>query len=45
LINNVRDVKAERSFMGLSEMLSLTQSNEIIEATKIEKKPKTSHGK
>lgn len=44
MINNVGDVKAERSFIGLSEMLSLRQSNEIIKAIKIEKKLKTSHG-
>lgn len=34
-------LRLKEAFTGLSEMLSFRQSNEIIEATKIEKKPKT----
>lgn len=34
-------LRLKEAFTGLSEMLSFRQSNEIIEGTKIEKKPKT----
>lgn len=34
-------LRLKEAFTGLSEMLGFRQSNEIIEATKIEKKPKT----
>lgn len=34
-------LRLKEVFTGLSEMLSFRQSNEITEATKIEKKPKT----
>lgn len=34
-------LRLKEAFTGLSEMLSFRQSYEIIEATKIEKKPKT----